>query len=257
MEVLLACTPTAGYLDVMKKAFGGYSSKPPTKPPGSLKEEMVWEDEEGNQEEPEDTNLPSSSIQEFDPEQEAAETKGKGTKRAGGGGKALPAKKPKVEPGEGGNEKYPILSKDIKVFFPTGKGTHLHISVDSSLRKRDSAGSDGKTWRYRCLFKEKGEAAGYNLTEADKECDYCCLQLGAMSTHLRKVHLGHAIGCRYCDWRSYRGTNWIDHMKKFHGSKREDEWYVSPDKPQPLQFEITEEVDAEEILQSMFKTEQK
>ena len=237
MEVLLACTPTAGYLDVMKKAFGSYTPKPPTKPPGSLKEEMVWEDEEGNQEEPEDTNLPSSSIQEFDPEREAAETKGKGTKRAGGG-KALPAKKPKTEPGEGGNEKYPILSKDIKVFFPTGKGTHLHISVDSSLRKRDSAGSDGKTWRYRCLFKENGEAAGYTLTETDKECDYCCLQLGAMSTHLRKVHLGHAIGCRYCDWRSYRGTNWVDHMKKFHGSKREDEWYVSTDKPQPLQINL-------------------
>ena len=83
---------------------------------------MVWEDEEGNQEEPEDTNLPSSSIQEFDPEQEAAETKGKGTKRAGGRGKALPTKKPKAEPGKGGNEKYPILSKDIKVFFQLGRG---------------------------------------------------------------------------------------------------------------------------------------
>ena len=46
-------------------------------------------------------------------------------------------------------------------------------------------------------------------------------------------------------------------MKKFHGSKHENEWYTSVDKPQPLQFEITEEVDAEEILQSMFKTEQK
>ena len=43
-------------------------------------------------------------------------------------------------------------------------------------------------------------------------------------------------------------------MKKFHGSKKKDEWFVSPDKLQPLQIKITEEVDADKILQSMFKT---
>ena len=252
MQILLACTPTAGFVDVMKNAFGRYTPQAPSKPPGSLKEENVWVDEEGNEEEPDDSGLPSSAIQEFNPEEEAQSAKGKGGKRIAGSGKVVPSKRIKVE-ADGGSEKYNILSKEVKVFFPTAKGTHLHLSVDSSLRKRDSAGSDGKTWRYRCLFAEKGEAAGYSVSDQDKECAYTCQQLGAMSNHLRKVHLGHAIGCKFCDWRSYRANTWIDHMKKYHKSKTEEEWFVDANKMQPVQFEITEEVEADEVVREMFK----
>ena len=42
-------------------------------------------------------------------------------------------------------------------------------------------------------------------------------------------------------------------MKKYHKSKTEEEWFVDANKMQPVQFEITEEVEADEVVREMFK----
>ena len=57
---------------------------------------------------------------------------------------------------------------------------------------------------------------------------------------------------KFCDWRGYRGVNWMEHMQKYHATKEKD-WYVDADVVQPVQFEITEEVDAQAVLQEMLK----
>ena len=135
MQILLACTPTAGFVDVMKNAFGRYTPQAPSKPPGSLKEKNVWVDEEGNEEEPDDSGLPSSAIQEFNPEEEAQTAKGKGGKRVAGSGKVVPSKRIKVK-ADGGSEKYNILSKEVKVFFPHGQGNPF-ASVCGQLSQKE------------------------------------------------------------------------------------------------------------------------
>ena len=134
LEVLLACTPTSGYLNVLKTAFGKFQPAPPSKPLGSLAEEMVWEDESGVKADP-DEDLPDGAVREFDPTTEAAEAGkiGKGAKRKGQQGKAV---QPKKSRGELDIEKYNILSADVKIFFPTKEGSHLHLGVDTCLRKR-------------------------------------------------------------------------------------------------------------------------
>ena len=249
LEVLLACTPTAGYLNVLKTAFGKYQPAPPSRPLGSLAEEMVWEDESGIKADP-DEELPEGVVRESDPTTEAAEAGkiSKGVKHKGQG-KVVPSKKSR---GELDIEKYNILSADVKIFFPTKKDSHLHLGVDTCLRKRENVASEGTVWRYKCKFALNGAAAGYEVTDEDRDCNYWSQQLAAMSNHLRKVHLGHVLGCRFCDWRGYRGVNWMEHMQKFHASKESD-WYVDADVIQPVQFEITEEVDAQAVLQEMLK----
>ena len=94
LEVLLACTPTTGYLNVLKTAFGKYQPAPLSKPLGSLAEEIVWEDESGVKADP-DENLPEGAVRESDPTTEAAEAGkvGKGVKRKGQQGQSCPTQK--------------------------------------------------------------------------------------------------------------------------------------------------------------------
>ena len=250
-------------MNVMKTAFGSYEPEVPTRPPGSVPGETIWEevgeDEEGevveDLEDPEEEeNLPSSAVGRHDPESEAQETRSKsGVKRKGSTGKVVMTKKVKAVD-HTKDDKFDLLSKDIKLFFPTTEeGSEHRIGVNPKFMSgRETHGQDGSIHKYSCLFAENGAQEGYTLSEFDQECDYACQQKSALATHVRQVHLGHALGCHFCDWRNYRASNWQEHMKKMHASKKAN-WYVGMEVLQGVQLEVTEEVDADAVLATLFK----
>ena len=69
-------------------------------------------------------------------------------------------------------------------------------------------------------------------------------------THVRKCHLGYALGCKICDYRTYSGQTWLKHMKKRHSSRARTEWYatIKDEVLQGSHFELGEEVDIDEVL---------
>ena len=82
-------------------------------------------------------------------------------------------------------EKYPSKCglKDSKLFFPTSASTLYDTGVDS---------------KYICTREGLSRYKGL----------YCCCDYGAQVqantlSHIHRVHLGHAVGCRYCTTRAW------------------------------------------------------
>ena len=100
-------------------------------------------------------------------------------------------------------EKYPSKCslKQAELFFPTSASTLHNTGVDSKYigtRK----GLSGYKGLYCCLFEN---------------CDYGAQVRANTLSHIRRVHLGHAVGCRYCPTRAWwLAHTWLDHMSHTH-----------------------------------------
>ena len=255
MEVVLACTPTSGLIDTLKLAFSRGDVDPASFPPMADPKMTKWVDEEGNdvEEDPDDEELPEGSVSTFDKDTEQEESKSgskTGRKRKATGGKSSVPKRPRdeIQPDEL-PPRYDLYSGDIKLYYPTVEfASQHHIGVNKTLvGKRENYGELKTKARYRCEFVSGAESVGLEVRDEDRDCDFWTQQSSATVTHIRKVHLGIALGCRYCDYRNYSGTQWKIHMQKYHG-RRPMFIDSSLAHMQGASFEITGEVDEETLV---------
>ena len=100
-------------------------------------------------------------------------------------------------------EKYPTLMSlaEASLFYPTSDTT-LHMT--------------GVDLQYISERKKIGPYKGYYRC-AYKQCEYAAQTRGVVATHVRRVHLGHALGCRFCPTMAWwQARYWSEHMDKFH-----------------------------------------
>ena len=55
----------------------------------------------------------------------------------------------------------------------------------------------------------------------------------AAAAHVRRQHLGIAIGCRHCSKRYYKSGGWGDHMKNKHPEVPRAQWFADPEAGDP------------------------
>ena len=100
-------------------------------------------------------------------------------------------------------EKYPSKCnlKEAVLFFPTSASTLHDTGVDAKyIGTRE--GLSGYKGLYCCLFEG---------------CDFSAQVRVNTLSHIRRVHLGHAVGCRYCPTRAWwQARTWSDHMTHTH-----------------------------------------
>ena len=101
--------------------------------------------------------------------------------------------------------KYPSKCSlaEALLFFPTSDKTVHETGVDGKL-----IGSRENLLQYHglycCLYKG---------------CDYGAQTQGNSLSHIRRVHLGHALGCRFCPEKSWwQARYWIKHMDQEHSN---------------------------------------
>ena len=103
-------------------------------------------------------------------------------------------------------EEYPAKCnvKDAKVFYPTSQDTMHTTGVDAShiVHRQRLAAYKGY---YECNFTG---------------CSYVAHTHRVCCTHMRKHHLGHALGCRFCPEKKwFQARYWSDHMDKYHSEE--------------------------------------
>ena len=100
-------------------------------------------------------------------------------------------------------EKYPSKCnlKEAELFFPTSTSRLHDTGVDAKyISTRD--GLSGYKGLYCCLFED---------------CDFSTQVRANILSHIRRVHLGHAVGCRYCPTHAWwQARTWSDHMTHTH-----------------------------------------
>ena len=100
-------------------------------------------------------------------------------------------------------EKYPSRCnlKKAVLFFPTSASTLHDTGVDAKyIGTRE--GLSGYKGLYCCLFEG---------------CDFGAQVRVNTLSHIRRVHLGHAVGCRYCPTHAWwQARTWSDHMTHTH-----------------------------------------
>ena len=69
-------------------------------------------------------------------------------------------------------------------------------------------------------------------------CDYGAQVRASTCSHLRRVHLGHAIGCRYCPAKGWwQARYWVNHMKSQHPGLPRFEVVVLPSNLEAVKIE--------------------
>ena len=100
-------------------------------------------------------------------------------------------------------EKYPSKCslKKAELFFPTSASTLHDTGVDSKyIGTRE--GLSRYKGLYCCLFEG---------------CDYGAQVQANTLSHIHRVHLGHAVGCRYCPTHAWwQACTWSDNMSHIH-----------------------------------------
>ena len=95
----------------------------------------------------------------------------------------------------------PTMTEDMrldqcKVIFPDGKGSHHDTGVPPEHRPRR-----GGSGLYYCTFSGCVENRD---------------QRGSLLSHVRRDHLGVALGCPYCQWKRFSGRAWMSHVTVQH-----------------------------------------
>ena len=112
-------------------------------------------------------------------------------------------------------EKYPNYCslKEATLFYPTSLSS-MHatgVNPDHITERRKMGGYKGY---YCCTFGS---------------CSYAAQTHGLVATHVRQVHLGHALGCHFCPTLAWwQARYWSEHMDKFHGDQMKFEPLVMP-----------------------------
>ena len=100
-------------------------------------------------------------------------------------------------------ERYPSKCnlKEAVLFFPTSVSTLHDTGVDAKyIGTRE--GLSRYKGLYCCLFEG---------------CDFSTQVRANTLSHIRRVHLGHAVGCRYCPTHTWwQAHTWSDHMAHTH-----------------------------------------
>ena len=115
--------------------------------------------------------------------------------------------------------KYPNACslKEATLFYPTSETTLHMTGVDANLitdRKRIGAHGSYKGY-YGCAWKE---------------CSYVAQTHGIVATHVRCVHLGNALACRFCPTLAWwQARYWSDHMDKNHSDQSKYEAITMPE----------------------------
>ena len=115
--------------------------------------------------------------------------------------------------------KYPSACslKEASLFYPTSDSTLHATGVDAKyITDRKKIGSYGSYKGYYCC--------------AWQDCDYAAQTHGAVATHVRRVHLGHALACRFCPTMAWwQARYWSDHMDRFHSDQAKYEAVTMPE----------------------------
>ena len=99
--------------------------------------------------------------------------------------------------------------EDCKLIYPTSADNLTMSGVPAEfLSPRSSAGY------YGCLFGDCGKEISGKP---------------AAASHVRRKHLGIAIGCHLCGRRYYKPQGWMDHMKSKHANVPRAQWWVNPE----------------------------
>ena len=121
--------------------------------------------------------------------------------------------------------KYPSKCSLAKahLFFPTSDKTVHETGVDGNL-----IGSRENLPQYHglycCLFKG---------------CDYGAQTRGNTLSHICRVHLGHALGCRFCPEKSWWQVRyWIKHMDLEHSKLPKYETVIIPANVEAVKIEL-------------------
>ena len=91
--------------------------------------------------------------------------------------------------------------KEAKIFYPTSALSMQATGVDSSL----------------IMSRQKlpGYKGYYECNTPG--CDYVAHIHGMCTSHVRRCHLGYALGCRFCPAkRWWQARYWSDHMDRYH-----------------------------------------
>ena len=101
------------------------------------------------------------------------------------------------------SDDYPEICslKDAKIFYPTSALSMHSTGVDSSL----------------IMSRQKlpGYKGYYECNTPG--CDYVAHTHGVCTSHVRRCHLGYALGCRFCPTkRWWQARYWSDHMDRYH-----------------------------------------
>ena len=120
--------------------------------------------------------------------------------------------------------KYPdkCSREEAQLFFPTSQETMHDTGVPAKY-----IGSRENLPQYKglycCLFNS---------------CDYGAQVRASTCSHIRRVHLGHAIGCRYCPAKGWwQARYWVNHMKSQHPDLPKFEVVELPPNPVAVKIE--------------------
>ena len=129
-------------------------------------------------------------------------------------------------------EKYPSKCelREAQLFFPTSSEMMHQTGVDAHYIGTDEKLS-GYKGIYCCMYSD---------------CDYRAQVKGIVYSHIRRVHLGVALGCRFCTRKCWwQAPYWSIHMQSVHPQEQKFKPLVLPKniKAEPIESEvqITEE----------------
>ena len=120
---------------------------------------------------------------------------------------------------------------ECKVVFPTGEKALTMTGVLGEWVSPRS--SDG---HYGCLFGD---------------CPARISGKPNCATHIRRVHLGVAIGCRHCDKKYFKPKGFLDHMRQKHPELPEAQWYEDPVTPSDPKVQAAASTLAEAAVQDV------
>ena len=99
---------------------------------------------------------------------------------------------------------------DCKVVFPSNPETLATSGVPA-----DFISGRYDNGQYGCLYGD---------------CDHKSSNRPGCATHIRRKHLGIALGCKFCPAKLfYKHSSWQDHMRAKHIKLPVTEWYLDPD----------------------------
>ena len=134
-------------------------------------------------------------------------------------------------------QKYPNACslKEASLFYPTSLNTMHSASINVA---------------HVSVHMKIGTYKGYYRCAHPSGCDYAAQMYGIVTSHIRCVHEGVALGCRFCPTLAWwQARYWSEHMDKKHHDQPKYEPLILPEGELKA-----EEVDADEIqcTQHMF-----
>ena len=106
------------------------------------------------------------------------------------------------------------MLKEASLFYPTNEKS-MHTTGINLAHISERMKIGGYKGFYRCLF--------------NKDCQYAAQTNGLIATHIRQVHVGHALGCRFCPTLAWwQACYWSDHMDKKHSFQPKYETVIFP-----------------------------